>query len=182
MLALAFGILALPGAFPFLIVSCVPARTCRRILTGGLGDFLIDLVGEIFELALCSPQGRCFVAQHAPGRPFDPLAHLLYSLAGVPRCLGGLFCYAQPGQLLGGLERIGDLMFVRLADRIIEILGQKRLGFLGVLDGIAHLVEKLVEGLLLLFEPLGHLLRSPVSRSVVWGWSLAASSCSESFF
>ena len=75
----------------------------------------------------------------------------------MPRCLGGLFCYAQAGQLLGGLERVGDLLFVGLADRIVKVLGQKRLGFLGVLHGGSHLVEKLVEGLLLLFEPLGHL-------------------------
>jgi len=84
LLTFAFRILPLPGALSLLIVSCVPARSCRRILTGRLGDFLIHLVGEIFELTLSSPKGRRFITQHAPGRPFDALAHLLYSFAGVP--------------------------------------------------------------------------------------------------
>ena len=136
----------------------VPPWSCRWFLAGRLGDFLIDLIGEIFELALGPPEGRRFVAQDAPGRPFDALSHLLDPLAGVPRRLGGVFAHAQLGQLLGGFERIGDLLFVRLSDRIVEILGQERLGFLGILHGVSHLVEKLVEVLLLLFESLGDLL------------------------
>jgi hypothetical protein len=84
LLAFALWILPLPGALSLLIVSCVPARSCRRILTGRLGDFLIHLVGEIFELALGSPKGRRFIAQHTPGRTFDALAHLPDALASVP--------------------------------------------------------------------------------------------------
>ncbi len=136
MLAVALWILPLPGTLRVLIVSRVPPLSGRRFLAGRLGDFLIDLIGEIFELALGATEGRRFVAQHALGRPFDALAHLLDALAGVPRCLGGVFWHAQPSQLLGGLERIGDLLFVGLADRVVEILGQERLGFLGVLHSV----------------------------------------------
>ena len=119
---------------------------CRLpVLAGRLGDLVINLIGEIFELALCAAQGRRFVAQDAPGRAFDTLAHLLDPLAGVAGRLGGIFGDAQVGQLLGGLERIGDLLFVRLSDRVVEILGQERLGFLGVLHRVSHLLEKLVE-------------------------------------
>ena len=49
-------------------------------------------------------------------------------------------------------------MLVRLADGVEEVLGQERLGFLGVLDRVAHPVEELVELLPLLFELLAGLL------------------------
>jgi hypothetical protein len=64
--------------------------------------------------------------------------------------------------LLGGLECIGDLLFVRLPDRVEKILGQERLSFLGILDRVFHLIEKLVETLLLLFESLGSFSSFPV--------------------
>ena len=74
---------------------------------------------------------------------------MLDSLAGVARCLGGIVGDSQLGQLLGGLERVGDLLFVGLSDRVVEVLGQERLGFLGILHRVLHLFEQLVEALLL---------------------------------
>ena len=141
----------------------------RRLLAGRLGDFSIDLIGEIFELALRTPQGGRFVAQHAPGGAFDSLAHLADPLAGMPRRLGRIVGDSQVRQLLGRLECIRDLVLGRLSDRVVQILGQKRLGLLGVLHGVAHLIEELVEILLLLAQPCVAFFRSPVSRSEVWG-------------
>ncbi len=123
-------------------------------MAGRLGNLLIDLIGEIFQLGLGAAEGCRFVAQDALGRTFHTLSHLLDPLAGVPGRLGGFVAHSQLGQLLGGFQRVGDLLFVRLSDRVVKILGQERLGFLGVLHRVLHLIEKFVEALLLLIEPL----------------------------
>jgi hypothetical protein len=115
------------------------------------------LIGEIFELALSAAEGRGFVAQNAFGRPLDTFAHLLDPLAGMPGRFGRIFVHAQLGQLLGGFKGIGDLLVVRLANRIVQVLGQERLGFLGSFHGGSHLLKQFVEVLLLLIEALGDL-------------------------
>ena len=96
-----------------------------------------------------------------PARSWPRVRHLpqlLDALAGVPGCLGGIVGDSQVDQLLGDLERIGDLLLGRLPDRVVQLLGQERLGFLGVLDGAAHLLEQLIEAFFLLFEALADLL------------------------
>jgi hypothetical protein len=161
LLAVALWTLARLAALPVRIVWRVPPLSCRWLLPGRLGDFLINLIGEIFQLGLGPAQGRRFVAQDAPGRAFHTLAHLLDPLAGVPGRLGGVVAHSQLGQLLGGFQRVGDLLFVRLSDGVVEIFGQERLGFLSILDRVFHLIEKLIEVLLLLIESLGGFFAFP---------------------
>ncbi len=72
--------------------------------------------------------------------------------------LGGLVGNAGVDQLLGGLERLRHLLLVGLADRVVQALGEERLGLLGLLGRVAHAVEHLVELLALLFGPLADLL------------------------
>jgi hypothetical protein len=151
------SLLALLGPLAVRVIARVPSLPCGWILTGRLGDFVIDLIGEILELALSAAKGCGFVAQYAPGRPFDTLAHLLDPLTGMPGCLGRIFVHTQLGQLLGGFKRVGDLLVVRLANRIVKVFGQERLGLFGSFHGGSHLLEQFVEVLLLLVKPLGDL-------------------------
>ena len=109
---------------------------------------------EVFHLALGQPQGGGLVAEDAPGGPLDALAQLLDPLAGAAGRLGRLLGEAGVGQLLGLLERLGDLLLVGLADGVEQVLGQQRLGLLGLVHGPSHPLEELVQLLPLLFERL----------------------------
>jgi hypothetical protein len=154
LLAFLLGSLAL-GARPVRVVlSTAAPGLCRQFLAGCLGDLAVNLICEIFELALCSLQRSRFVAKNALGRPFDALAQLFNSLASELRRLGGILGHTKVDQLPGDFQGVGDLLFGRLSDRVVQALGQERLGFLGVLDGAAHLIHDLVETLLLLIESL----------------------------
>ena len=99
--------------------------------------------------------------------------------AGTPwppprRCRRRASCSAD-------LERVGDLLLVGLADGVEEVLGQQRLGLLGLLHRLAHPLEELVELLLLLLEPLADLLALVgVAERLPLGVWFQASSCSVS--
>ena len=158
-------------------------RAWRRFAAGRLGDFAIDLIGEVVELGLCPLERGGLVAQDALRRAFDALAQLLDSLAGVAGGLGCIVGDSEVDELLGGFEGVGDLVLVGGPHGVEELLGQKRLGLFGVLDGLPHLLEEVVEPLFLLLRAprllagarRRHAARSPARL-------LAASSCSVSFF
>jgi hypothetical protein len=129
-----------------------------RVTSGGLGDFTINLIGEVIELALSAAESRGVIAQYAPGRAFDALFQLFDALTRVPRCLGGIFLDPKVDELFGNLERVGDFLLGRLPDGVVKLFGQERLGFLGVWHGAAHLLEELIEPFFLLFQTLADLL------------------------
>jgi len=157
------GIGALParvarGVAPLPFRGSCGTSVPRWVLAGCLRDFAIDLVGEIFELALRAFQGGGFVAEDALGRAFDPLPQLLDALAGVAGCLGGILGDSQFDELLGDLECVGDLLIGRLSDRVVEPFGQERLRLLRILHRALHLIHEVIESLLLLSEALTDLL------------------------
>ena len=128
------------------------------LAAGGLGDLAIDLVGEVLELALgpleaaVSSPRTLSAARSTPSRncsmPWPAWRDALAASSATPRSTS---CWAA-------LSASGILLLVRLADGVEELLGQERLGLLGVLDGAAHPVEELVEPLLCCFEALADLL------------------------
>src|SRR5204863_8351775 len=87
------GSCALPGRL------ALPA-TLGILAAGRAGDFPVDLVGEVFQLPLRSPEGRRVIAQDALRGAVDALAELLDALAGVPGGLGGLPGDTDVDQLL----------------------------------------------------------------------------------
>jgi hypothetical protein len=146
--ALALSSLAFPG------LGWGGSPSACRFAPGGLGDFAVDLIGEVLELALGSPQGRRIVAQDALGCALDTLPHFPDPRGGVPGRLGSLLGNPCVDQLFGGLERIGDLLLGCLAGRVVEPLGQKRFGFLGFLHRAFHPVQEPIELLALVLESL----------------------------
>ena len=147
-----------PACLPlrFLVPLPILALTIRGIRIGpvGLRELAVDLVREVFDLSLGATQGGGLVAQDAPGRPFDPFAQLLDPLAGVSRGLGRFGGDPGSGQLLGLLERLGDRLLVGLADGVEEVLGQERLGLLGLSHRATHPLDEVFELLPLLLEAL----------------------------
>ncbi len=122
-----------------------------RIVPGRLGDFAIDLIAQIVHLALCPAQGGRLVAEDAFGGSLDALFQFVDALAGALGGFGGVVGDAGVEQAPGDLERIGYFLIIGLPRRVEQTLRQQRLCLLGLLNGLAHPLEKLVElGLLLL--------------------------------
>ena len=163
---------------PVLGILVVASRT-RGVFAGRLGDLAVDLVGEVFHLALRPPQRGGLVPEDAPGGPLDALAELLDPLAGVAGGLGRLVDETGVGQLLGLLQGLGDRLLVRLADGVEEVLGQQRLGLLGLAHGASHPLDEVVQLLLLLFQLLLDLLAIGGVAEGPLGLSFQASSFSE---
>jgi hypothetical protein len=150
------GWLALAPRSLALGVRVGPGLGVGRVVPSG--ELAVDLIRQVFEFGLGSLEGGGLVAQDAPGGlldAFSELADPLASLAGGP---GGFLVDADLGQLLGLLQGVGDGLLVGLVDGLEKLLGQERLGLLGLLDGLAHPLQEGVELLLLAFEPLLDLL------------------------
>ena len=122
------------------------------------GDLAVDLVCQLFHLALGKPQCGGLVPENALGGTLHSLAKLADPLAGEARRFRRLLGDASLGKLPGLLDRVGDLLLVGLADGVEQVLGQEGFGFLGIADGPAHLIDELVQLLLLLFQRLLDLL------------------------
>lgn len=54
--------------------------------------------------------------------------------------------------MLGRFEGVGDLVVVGCSHGVEELLGEEGLGFFGILDGLPHLLEEVVEPFFLLLE------------------------------
>ena len=149
-----------------------PHGGMSNVLSRGSSHLAIDLLREVVQLGFRELQGGGLVAQNAPGRMLDALPQLLDTLTGVAGCLGGIVGYSQLHQLLGDLEGIGDLLVGRFADRVVEVLGQEGLGFFGLLDRGAHLVQELIELFGLLLELLAGLLAFAAAAKRALGFTV----------
>ena len=83
---------------------------------------------------------------------------------------------AGVGELLGIRQVINDSLVVGLA-RCRRVLGQQRFGLLGVLYGLPHPVDQLVELLALLAEALTNLVLGVVSQRRPGFGAVLRSSC-----
>jgi hypothetical protein len=93
-----FGILVergRPGALATSRRARVRRSAARRLFARGLGDLVVDLLGEIFKLALGPLQGSRFITEHASRRPLDARAKALEPRARALRLLGRIFRNTQ---------------------------------------------------------------------------------------
>ena len=106
-----------------------------------LRDFFLQLLAQRFQFALGQAKRVNIVAQHA----FGSLLHAAFNLVNVPvRALfklAGLRQEAALHEFGGEIERFIQLFLVALAQGVVKLLGQERLGDLGLLGNAAHLVE-----------------------------------------
>ena len=120
--------------------------------------FVFELLGQVIELIPRLRQPLRVIPQNALRR----LLHTLAKLREIPpRIIPGplsllrqAFLYHVPA----GVELAARITLRRLPNRVIEFLGEQRLGGLGIFHRLAHVVHHLIELLALLPEPLRDLL------------------------
>ena len=89
---------------------------------------------------------------------FNPFAKFRDAAICLGFGLAGVLEQALVEQFLARVECLVGLLLARLAYRVIELLGKQRLGGLSFLNGLLHVVQKLLEILALLAQVAGDLL------------------------
>jgi hypothetical protein len=118
----------------------------------------LELLGERIKLVTGAAEGFGLIAQHAFGGLFDAFAKFGDAAVGLGFGLAGVVEQALVEQLFAGVEGLVGLLLAGLADGVVELLGEQRLGRLGFLDRLLHAVEELFEILTLFAEVAGDLL------------------------
>ena len=121
-------------------------------------QFVIHFAREVAEFRTGPAKRLGLVSQHRLSRPFDFLADLFDAAPHPLFELLGVFEQTPLQTLAGGIEGLGDILALHLAGGVVEFLGEQRLRFLGIRDGLLHLVDQFGQPLALSVEFLGHLL------------------------
>jgi hypothetical protein len=110
----------------------------------------LQLVGQLVELLPRAAQSLLVVAEHAFGRLFHSFSQLADAAASdfflLPRIVG----QSAPHRQLGRFQRTIEVPFVGVANGVLKLLGEQRLGGFRLLHRLAHLVQQFLEPLFLL--------------------------------
>jgi hypothetical protein len=128
---------------------------CRRPVAI---DLALDLLGQTIQFISRAAQRFGFIPQHARRRLLDTLMELRDAFGRFALGLSGLIGETSLDELLAGVQRLVGLLLTGLADGVVKLLGQQRLGLLGVVDRLVHLVHQMLELLFLLTKILGDLV------------------------
>jgi len=115
-------------------------------------------LGEGVEFVAGAAEGFGLVAEDALGGLFDAFAEFGDAAIGFGFGLAGVVEEAFVEELFAGVEGLVGLLLMRLADGVVELLGEEGFGGLGLLDGLLHVVEEFLEVLALLSQVARDLL------------------------
>jgi hypothetical protein len=117
-----------------------------------LGDLLAQLPGKLLDLVAGALERGGLVAEDAPRGAFHSLAKLVEPRARALRRFERLLGDPRLGHPAGFFQVVRDRLLLGLADRVVQVLGEQRLGFLGLADGLLHPFEQVLKRGLLVFE------------------------------
>lgn len=124
----------------------------------GSAHLAFELLRERIELVAGAAKRFGFITQHALGGLFDAFAKLGDAAVGLGLGLARIFKEALIEKRLAGVEGLVGLLLPCLADGVVELLGEERLGGLCLLDRLLHSLEQLFEILALFAKVAGDLL------------------------
>src|SRR4051794_32501323 len=121
-------------------------------------DLTLKLLRQLIQLTPCTTQRLGIISQHALRRLLHTFAKLCDSLAGFALGFPSFIRKSALKQLLRDIQRLIGLRLRRLPKRFIQLLAEQRLGGLGVVDRLLHVVRQLLKLLFLLAKLLSELL------------------------
>jgi hypothetical protein len=96
----------------------------------------------LIDLALGSAQGLGLVAEHTFRGLLDAAPQLVDAFIGRPHRLRRFALNAHFQEPLRHVERVVNPLLVRLANRVVQLTGEERLGLLRLLDRLLHLFQQ----------------------------------------